>query len=426
MSTMRDRTNERKGRRGTCASRRATVGALAFCAVAALACGDESTPIEARTCGPKVEGAGVLQDFLPPCDPGAKGVLFTASGEALAQQGYNFPPASEDELAFVDGWEVKFSHAIVTVDHLTLAEDPDRSPTDQSQIGAQVAQLDGPWAIDLVRGGSLEGKSGGAERAAPLAALGGQNLRGGAAFDPTRRYAFGFEGVPATAQAKNVNLDAAGRTVYARMITAGQTYYFAGTATFKGTNCTSTDASYDFGRLPKVVNFEFGLTLPARFSNCQNPDTAPAEPFAGEEFQRGIAIRSNASVVAQVTFHTDHLFWDAFVHDAALHFDPLAAQAEPSSGTPTVRLDRLVGAGIAPVKDREGKPLPWRSCLPSYEPPTEGALSFDTKGVPVDPSGQPARAIRDHADFLGYMTSTLGHLNADGLCYVTRNYPSPP
>lgn len=401
---------------------------LMLCSVLGVACGGDSEggADAVKTCGAKVEGGGVLQDFLPPCDPGPKGILFTASGEALAQQGYGFPPGSEDELAFVDGWELKFTRVIATFDHLTLAEEPDKAPTDQSQTGEQVAQVDGPWAVDLAQGGSLEGKGGGDERAAPVVALRSQNQRGGAAFDPTRRYAFGFETIAASAQAKNVNLDAAGRSAYEKMIAAGQTYLFAGTATFKGTNCRSTDPSYDFDRLPKVIDFELGMTLPARFSNCQNPDTAPAEPFAGEEFQRGIAIRNNASVVAQVTFHTDHLFWEEFEHDAPLHFDALAAQVAGLGARPTLRFDNLIGVPIAPIKDRDGKPVPWRSCLASYEPPSNGAMAFDTKGIPVDSGGAPSSAIRDYADFVAYLTSTLGHLNADGLCYVKRNYPSPP
>jgi hypothetical protein len=34
--------------------------------------------------------------------------------------------------------------------------------------------------------------------------------------------------------------------------------------------------------------------------------------------------------------------------------------------------------------------------------------------------------MRDYADYLTYNQSTQGHLNSDGLCFVSRNYPSPP
>ena len=36
------------------------------------------------------------------------------------------------------------------------------------------------------------------------------------------------------------------------------------------------------------------------------------------------------------------------------------------------------------------------------------------------------QALRDYRDFMTYDQSTQGHLNSDGLCFVKRNYPSPP
>ena len=52
-------------------------------------------------------------------------------------------------------------------------------------------------------------------------------------------------------------------------------------------------------------------------------------------------------------------------------------------------------------------------------------MTFDTKGVPVSKTGTPDKAIRDFYDYEAYNTSTLGHLNSDGLCFVQRHYPSP-
>jgi hypothetical protein len=34
--------------------------------------------------------------------------------------------------------------------------------------------------------------------------------------------------------------------------------------------------------------------------------------------------------------------------------------------------------------------------------------------------------MRDYADYMTYDQSTQGHLNSDGLCFVSRHYPSPP
>jgi hypothetical protein len=117
-------------------------------------------------------------------------VQFTASGEVLALGGYAFPPANAGDPDFVDGWDVHFTKFIAVFDKVTLSETPDTSPTDQSQTGKLVAEIDGPWAIDLHKGGPLMGKGGTNEQAYPIQMIVNQNRNGGAAFDPTMRYAF--------------------------------------------------------------------------------------------------------------------------------------------------------------------------------------------------------------------------------------------
>src|SRR5260370_15458080 len=67
-------------------------------------------------------------------------VQFTASGEVLALGGYAFPPPSANSAAFVDGWEIKFDELLVTFDKITLSENPDKSPTDQSQTDHALAR----------------------------------------------------------------------------------------------------------------------------------------------------------------------------------------------------------------------------------------------------------------------------------------------
>lgn len=52
-------------------------------------------------------------------------------------------------------------------------------------------------------------------------------------------------------------------------------------------------------------------------------------------------------------------------------------------------------------------------------------MSFDTQGVPINLTGDPATSIRDFFDYTQYNQSTFGHLNADGLSFVDRHYPSP-
>ncbi len=405
-----------------------TPAVIALVPLALAACGDSNdggVDAPSACTMPTTSGMGVLADFCAPKDPGPNGILLTASGEDLALSGYAFPPASPDDFALSDGWEIHFDRVLSTFDHVTLSSDPDKSPTDQSQTGSVVAEVDGPFAVDLHKGGSLVGKGGGDERAAPFAALTGQNKNGNAAFDPTVRYAFGFDIITATTSAKNINLDADDLADYQEMVQKGYTTFLVGTATFKGTGCTSTIAGYDFSKIPTTIKFRFGYVAPTSYVNAQNPDNDPAAPFANEEHQRGLSTVANQSTIAQATFHIDHILWESFVHDSPAHFDPFAAKYAGATTTPTAVLEDFKGFAFKPFVDGLGQPLPWRACLAGYTPPTNGAMTFDTLGVPVNPTGNPATSIRDFYDYNTYNHSTFGHLNSDGLAFVKRNYPSP-
>lgn len=357
-------------------------------------------------------------------------VQFAVSGEVLALGGYAFPPASPMDAAFSDGWELRFSKLLVVFDKVTLSQNPDTAPTDQSQVGKLVAEIDGPWVADLHQGGPLIGKGGGGEQALPIAMIKSQNRNGGAGFDPTVRYAFGFDAVAATNSAIKLNVDA-NDPDWAEMVAKGWSVLYVGTATWKGdqggSSCTTT-ASYDFTRLPRTVSFRLGFATPTTYINCQNPDNDPAAGLSGEKHQRGVQVKNNSQALVQVTFHTDHPFWESFAHDTPAHFDPLAALAKKQSdGTYRVTLDDTIGVNPTAFKGPDGLPLPWRACQPGYTPPNLNAqMGFDTLSVPVNAAGSPATSIRDYNDYLKYDQSTQGHLNSDGLCYVQRRYPSPP
>ena len=77
-------------------------------------------------------------------------LTIAVSGED-AVSGFAFPPASPNDPAFVDGWDVRFDRILVTVDAINLAENPDTSPTDQAQTGRVVARASGPWAVDVAK-----------------------------------------------------------------------------------------------------------------------------------------------------------------------------------------------------------------------------------------------------------------------------------
>jgi hypothetical protein len=355
-------------------------------------------------------------------------IQFTASGEVLALGGYKFPPGTSADPVFVDGWEVVFDEVLVTLDNITLSENPDKVPGDQSQTDQAVARVTGPWAVDLHKGGPLPGKGGSGEQAVAIAMVQNQNLNGNKPFDDTKRYAFGFDIVAATNAATKINLDATGLADYQRMVDAGWAVYYSGTATFKGTNCTSTNPSYPFIQLPTTVKFKFGFKSPTTYINCQNPDNGSAGHFQREDFVRGVQTKINQTTIAQATVHTDHPFWESFVHGSPAHFDQLAAQATNVGGTFTVTLDDVAGVDFTSFTDKSLRPLPWRSCVPPafYTfPDTSPAMNFDSQGIPYNPSGDPTQALRGYRDYMTYTAATEGHLNADGLCAVKRNYPAP-
>lgn len=375
-------------------------------------------------------GTFALAPFTPPADPGGGGVLFTASGEALALTGYAFPP-SGDAPAFVDGWEVRFSHLLTTIGRVTLSDNPDLAPGDASRVGGPIASVTGPFAVDLARsdGANLPGKGGPGEQAVKLAAI--TSAASGAALktDGTR-YAFGFNLVGATSSAKNVNLEASALVAYREMIGRGCVTLYVGRATWKGDKASPSCYPPAYANVPEVVDFELCFKSPATYVNCQNPDNDPATPFADEEHQRGIALLTGQSVLAQVTVHTDHPFWDSVLHDTPLHFDQYAARAvgSPDAGTPKVTLEMTQGVDYTAYQDARGTKLPWRYCMEpatDVHPKLTGAMAFDSQAVPHATGGDPATGLRDYYDFATYNQSTQGHLNSDGLCFVERDYPSP-
>lgn len=424
-----------------------TVPATLLCLAAPACSDDENTPAPATSIdgggsspdgspapNPTTDGGFGLRPFTPPADPGPKGVLFTISGEALSTEGFAFPPTVDQEVAFVDGWQVKMDRLLVTVDTISLSASPDTDPADQSKSGAVVAQVDGPWAVDLAKDDpAYPPGRGGEGKAVPLAALSSQNKAGGAPFDTAQgtRYAFGFRTLPATPNAQNVNLGPDALADYEKMIAEGCSVLYAGTAEWKGdapgVTCTpapGTDAALD--ALPKKVTFRLCFKAPTRYLNCQNPDNDPANPIGGEDHQRGVAFKDNASVVAQLTIHPDHPFWDSVEEDAPLHFDAFAATRSGEPGMPTVTMEDLAKVDYTAIKDKTGVALPWRNCVGADYTPRPGAMSYLAgTAANVGPNGDPAQGLRHLADFATYLTSTQGHLNADGLCAVSRDYPSP-
>ncbi|MBI5531071.1 MAG: hypothetical protein HY898_00045 [Deltaproteobacteria bacterium] len=360
------------------------------------------------------DGTSAFLSPLPAvADPGPGGFLITTSGEKLALSGYPFTPGASQaaDPALVDGWEIKFDAVIVTLDHITLSESPNTSPTDQSITGKQVAHLEGPFAVDLHKGGPLPGKGGEGERAVAIGAIASQNDNGGSSFDPELPYALGFDSVVASPKAWNVNLDAQGLVDYQDAIANGWSTMLIGTATYKG---PEPAADSEFSKLPTTVHFRFGFPIPTSYVNCQNPENGTG--FTNEEYGRGVRSKANASTIVQLTVHTDHLFWEKLSHEQPMHFDQIAC-AYVGIEAPIATLPDMDSLDFSGFYCKDGHPLPPRSLVSDYAPVAGQILYFDPNGV----SGLPK-----YKDYLMYSVSTQGHLNSDGLCAVRRHYPSPP
>ena len=112
---------------------------------------------------PISDGHGhTLKTFTPPGDPGPDTFAVSISGEANAILGYSYPPFDLETATYmVDGWNWKIEKYIVVIDHVTLWSDPNESSSDQSKHGPAVAELNGPFVVDLHKGGPIDGKGGG-------------------------------------------------------------------------------------------------------------------------------------------------------------------------------------------------------------------------------------------------------------------------
>jgi hypothetical protein len=374
--------------------------------------------------------AGVtFRAFTAPSTTAMNGAfLLTVTGEASATEGFAFPPpAGAMEPYFIDGWELRYDHMLVTVDNLTLSENPDMTPANPGMTGPAVARATGPWAIDLAKQGPLDAKEM-EGKAFALARLTNQNLKAGTpAFSTTAKYAFGFDLVAADASPLDVNLDADAKAAYREMREKGWSYWVKGTATWKGAMgtpaCRSTNAMYNFDRVPKVVNFSFGWRVPTTYKNCLNQELMPAD-------SRGVQLgASGAEATVQMTLHNDHPFWDALEEDAPLRFDAIAARKSVATGmAPNAAVTNadLTGIDFEAISDAQGNRVPFRYCgAVQMGERTMGNLALDPKGVPVNPAGG-AQGLKDLADYMAYNLSTFGHLNAgEGVCVVERQYPSP-
>jgi len=335
-------------------------------------------------------------------NPPPKSFRILVSGEEVVEEGIPFSHGGE-AVYFEDGWQLSFESVLVTLAHVQLSENPDMSSGDKSMTGPVVAELEGTFAIEL----KSEGGFGlhGHEHA--LGVLSKQNKKKNApAFDAQTRYAFGYSLVRATPEATQLGFGEASRADYARMQEKGWSVFVRGKAEHSRDNCRSSDAGYDFGRLPKAFRFELGFDMPVAYKNCANPALGHA---------RGIQIKNNASVDVVATLHLDHLFWEALEEDAKLRLDAWAARKSVAPGaeadmTPVTNAD-LAKVHYVAVEDAQSNAVPFRYC--------EGAQEKAGSQLRYEDAGK-GGGLQNLNDFIQYNLSTFGHMNGNGLCEPSR------
>ena len=287
--------------------------------------GNDGTTVDAGSeqaqIAPEGGDGGGLMPFSYPADPGGGAFYVTISGESNALTGYPFPPDNFSSDSYMpDGWEFQILEYLVVVDKITLWSNPNQSATDQSQHGSAVAHLDGPFVVDLHKGGKIVGQGGYPELSTPIGVISNQNDNGNAPFDTTSgtTYGWGFSTVQATYDAYNVNLDDSEAADFAMMVQKGYSVFYRGNAVWKGNDpgnpyapCTQTnagagedaglvtegdaqvptfvDGGYDFTKINGLTfAFALGFSTPTHYVNCQNM-TGGGQPLPGEDYARGVA-----------------------------------------------------------------------------------------------------------------------------------------
>jgi hypothetical protein len=397
---------------------------LSLAVLAAAACGGSSNSnpnaIVNAKCPP-----GDSRSLNASCDPGftqtapnkAGSIEVTFSGETLGQLGLPFTPASAGDPFFVDGWNVTFDELLLVMGNFRLAPGATQSPN-WSQVNAPVATKSGPYVVDMHKPSGFTGKDG----TEPAGAIFVWNVQdNGAPLDTSTRYSFSYDMVKAQYPATQINLTPDQFADYDLMVQKGWTKLYRGTATYVGHGThPNAVAQAHFAALPKTVSFVFGWNDAGSLVNCINPDFGADKDLAN----RGVQPTTNGAVIAQVTLHVDHAFWDVLKKEGTpLRFDPIAAWA-PANTTPANPFDlRTLATKPLSATFSDGTPLPDRG--PSQ---VNGFVSDQSNPnqVTLDLNGVPAGNIPGIPAFMAFSSQSQMHLNANGLCYVVGQNASDP
>jgi hypothetical protein len=231
-------------------------------------------------------------------EAGAPGSLTVrASGEEAALSGYPVGEG-EDEIAFADGWTLRFTHVIVSLTDFSLRT----ADGDDAELDAE------PVVADLH--------------------LGEPALWEFAEVPAQRWDRVGFRYAPPSDDARKANdVD---EDALALMSEEGYSLLVRATAEKDG----------------QEVELEYGFPFEIDHDGC----------VSGLDETDGLVVPDGAAAEAEITVHLDHLFFDTYaVDDAALRFEAMAAVA-PADGPLT--LDDLAAQdNLSDMVDTAGDPL---------------------------------------------------------------------
>ena len=438
------------------------------------ACGDSNkatpdapgTPADAQ----KINALGTFDPGFTPTSPNKPlSVEVTISGELLGEQGLPFTPVNLGDPQFVDGWSVVFNKYIVVIGNVRLTTNATQYSDQKTLNTPAVATKAGPYVIDVHQLAS-DGFNGfvGADGEEPAAGIFKWDTRDdGSAFTtdpPDAPYAFTYDTVSAAYPVTQVNLTEDDLLVYDTMVHNGWDKYIDATATFVAsgkypnaateskfealaggtvayhcsvtvaTACTGpsdpscpspetcvTDGVYTHA---PQVRFVFGWNDATTNYNCINPFNGDMDE--ANLANRGIFPDTNGATIAQVTIHTDHVFWDKLKQEGTpLRMDHIAAWA--AADTTAAPLD-LTTLGDKPLATTfaDGSPLPDRAPYLSNPTGTFVSDQTDPAHVTLDLNGVPAADIKGLSNFMAFSAQSQTHLNANGLCYVNGQNASDP
>jgi hypothetical protein len=237
-------------------------------------------------------------------------VIVSANGEQGAREGFPYVPGEEghvhmdgepesDEVAFADGWEVRFDRYLASVGDLELA----------TLEGEVAAASEAVYVFDLTQ-----------------PRLGLEEL---VDVHAQRWDDFSYS-VRAPAAGETVKLSGGATEEDAAMMrTAGINYYVEGYAEKDG----------------RVITFAWGIDNPTDNVECTN----------GADETAGIVVKNNATAQAELTFHVEHMFWDRLGSEQTrLRFEAIAAMADADGEVTWASLAQQM---LANLRDEAGGEL---------------------------------------------------------------------